>query len=101
MRGQQRREKTRIQPAGIAKGVLSGVISDDPEMDRHVSQREAEVDQQGFPARLLGQRYREIGGDGGDSAAAFGAEKDEYLGGCPLGGGSLRPADGDASQSIG
>ena len=77
MRDQQRREKTRIQPAGIAKGVVCGVVSDDPEVDRHVSEREAEVDQQGFPAGFLGQRYREIGGDGGDSTAAFGAEKDE------------------------
>ncbi len=77
MRGKQRREKIRIYPAGILKSVVCGELSDDPEIDRHVSQREAKVYQQCFFARLLGQQYREIGGEGGDSTATFGAEKHE------------------------
>jgi hypothetical protein len=52
-------------------------LGDDPEIDSHVSQWDTKVDQQSFLAGLLGQQYREYGGDGGDPASALGAHKYE------------------------
>jgi len=75
--GQERGKETSIQAAVILKSVDGGVLSDHPEVEGRVTKGETEVDQQGALARLLGQRYGKIGGNGGDSAAAFGAEKHE------------------------
>ena len=50
-----------------------------PRLMRRVSEGETEVDQEGSLTRLLGQRDGKIGSDGGDAAAALGAQKDKEL----------------------
>jgi hypothetical protein len=67
-------ESSRLESSKALAVEYSAAI---PRLMRRVSQREAEINQEGSIARLLGQRYGKIGGEGGDSAAAFGAQKDE------------------------
>ena len=75
MLDQELGEKTGIQPAGIQEGIVSRVLSGDPEVQRGVSHRETEIDQQGALARLLGQSYRKIARNSRDTGATLGAEK--------------------------
>ena len=94
-------EKTRIQPAGLLKSVDCRVFRDQPEVERGVSQRQIEIEQQGALGRVLSQRYRKIAGDGGDTGAALGAEKYEQPAACLLQGVICRTAGRCPNHGLG
>src|ERR1035441_2756792 len=94
-------EKTRIQPAGLLKSVDCRVLSLEPEVERGVSQREIKIDQHGALGRFLGQRYRKIAGDGGNTGAALGAEEYEQPAACLLQGVICRTAGRGPNHGLG
>ena len=65
--------------SAFCKGVDGGVFGHDAEVERRVAEGQIEIDQQGALAGLLGQRYGEVAGQGGDARAALGAQKYQQL----------------------
>ena len=101
MLDQELGEKTRIQPAEILKSVDGREFGDDPEVERGVSQRKIEIDQQGALAGLQGQSYRIIAGNGGDTFTGLGAEKHQQPAARLFREASCPAAGRDPNQSLG
>jgi len=72
-------KKMRIEPPRVLERVDNRLLRPDSQVDRHVSQRQIEIDQQGSLFVLLGQGYGNTAGQGCHSATALGAEKHEQL----------------------
>ena len=77
MLDQQLGEKTRIQPPEILKRVDGRVFGFHSQVQRGVSQRKIQINQQCALPRLLGQRYGKIAGQRGHAVSALGAQKDQ------------------------
>ncbi len=79
MFGEERVKQGRIEPGGIAEGIVGGVFRGDAEVERGVTKREAEIDQQcalrGALGGFLGHGEGKTAGNRGDTGAALGAEK--------------------------
>ena len=79
MLDQQLGQETRIQPAGLLKGADGRVFGRQSEVERGVSQRQIEIDQQGALGRFLSQGNCKIASQSGDARAALGAEEYQKL----------------------
>ena len=73
----KRGEQIRIHAVGIFEGRGDGVFGDDAQVDGHVAEWQAEIDEQRVLSTLLCQREGKIGGQRGYAATALGAEKDK------------------------
>ena len=76
-------EEIGIQAAGMLESRGDGVGGHHAQIDRYIAEGKAEVDEDRFAIRLLRQRQGKIRRQGGDSATAFCAEKDEQFAGLP------------------
>ena len=79
--GEERGQEAAIEARVVLKGVCSGVLGDDAEVDGGVPDGDAEVNQERALARFLSEGNRKIRRQGSDSAAAFGPQKDQELSG--------------------
>ncbi len=82
MLGHQSGEQIRVQPAGMLQRTGHGVLGHHAQVDRHVAERKAEVDEESFAIRLLSQRQGKIRRQRGDAATAFCAQEDEQFAAC-------------------
>ena len=75
-------EKARVQPPGFLKSIDGRVFRNQPKVERRVSQRKVEIDQEGALRRILGQGNCKIAGQSGDAGAALGSEKHQQFAAC-------------------